>query len=113
MRILLVENHRTFAQVVVERFLSEHEVELASGVESAWRTLQERGGFSVVLVDYDLDDGKGSALVARLRGQGFPGRIVAISAHEEGNRALLAAGADAACAKLCFHRIAELLAFDA
>jgi DNA-binding response OmpR family regulator len=110
MRILMVENHATFAQTVVERFLAEHEVEIVASLDAAWRAVSERDGFSTVLVAYDLDDGKGDALVRRLRQRGFLGRIVAISAHEPGNRALLEAGADVACAKLVFHTIAEVLA---
>ena len=39
-----------------------------------------------------------------------PGRIVAISSHEQGNAALLAAGAHAACPKASFARILERLA---
>jgi DNA-binding response OmpR family regulator len=109
MRILMVENHATFARTVVERFLSEHEVEIVPSVAAAWSAVNQRGRFAAVLVDFDLDDGEGSELVRRLRATGFSGQIVAISAHERGNQQLLEAGADASCGKLAFHRIRELL----
>jgi CheY-like chemotaxis protein len=48
--------------------------------------------FEVVLVDFDLDDGKDDVFVRRVRemDRSFP--IVAISAHADGNDALVRAG---------------------
>jgi hypothetical protein len=57
------------------------------------------------LVDFDLDDGKGDALVRELLEGGFPGRIIAISAHHDGNEALMNAGARVSCPKARFHTI--------
>jgi DNA-binding response OmpR family regulator len=65
--------------------------------------------FDLLLVDYDLDDGKGEELVRELREAGSEIRIVGVSAREEGNVALLQAGADAICSKMEFNRIEELI----
>jgi hypothetical protein len=63
----------------------------------------------VVLVDFDLDDGKGTELVRELTSE--PGRPVAIAvpAHADGNAALVAAGAGAGCGKLGFGRVTNAL----
>ena len=65
--------------------------------------------FELLLVDYDLDDGKGEELVRELREAGSQTRIIGISAREEGNAALLQAGADVICGKMEFDRIQELI----
>ncbi len=65
--------------------------------------------FDAVLVDYDLDDGKGDAFVRHLVAQRFAGRIIGISSHDDGNRGLLAAGAHAPCPKARFKEISSLL----
>ena len=108
MRILYVENHARFAETVVEQFLGAHEVVVHPSIADARRATEHRA-FDTVLVDYDLDDGKGDAFVRELRARAFDGRIVAVSAHERGNGALLDAGADGACPKGQMHRILEHL----
>jgi DNA-binding response OmpR family regulator len=109
MRVLMVENHAVFAETVMRQFLAEHDVRLAPTLAEARLALRS-GPFEVVLVDYDLDDdAKGDLLVRELIGAGFPGRIVAISARDFGNEALLEAGAHAVCPKLRFHTIGEFL----
>ena len=65
--------------------------------------------FDLLLVDYDLDDGKGEELVRELRDAGNKIHIVGVSAREEGNVALLQAGADVICSKMEFNRIQELI----
>ena len=56
--ILLVENHRIFAEIVVNEFMSDYEVMRVSTIkEASVKLLHEK--FDRVLVDYDLDDGKG------------------------------------------------------
>ena len=65
--------------------------------------------FDLLLVDYDLDDGKGESLVRELREAGNKIRVVGVSAREEGNAALLQAGVDAVCGKMEFDRIQELI----
>ena len=108
MKILFVENHARFARIAVASFLSEHDVEVRPSVAAALAALQTQT-FDAVLVDPDLDDGKGDLIVrAAARLQPRP-RIVAVSAHEAGNAALIEAGADAVCAKLKFAEIARAL----
>jgi CheY-like chemotaxis protein len=107
-RILWVENHPRFVSVVRHQFLAGHELTVVPSLEAA-RIAAGAGDFDAVLVDYDLDDGKGDVLVRELR-ERFPRvAIVATSSHEDGNRALTAAGADAVCGKLEFNRIPKLL----
>ena len=62
MRILLVENHETFARVVAGAFLRNHEVTIHTMVMDAQHEF-DVGGFDVVMVDYDLADFKGSELI--------------------------------------------------
>lgn len=108
MRMLMVENHVTFAEIVRRQFLGEHEVLIVPSLAAVRERLREVR-FDAVLVDFDLDDGKGDVLVRELKSAGFPGRIVGISSHEPGNAALLAAGAHTTCAKSAFSRISEHL----
>ena len=108
MKILYVENHVRFARIVITSFLSAHDVEVQPTVATALEALAARS-FDAVLVDYDLDDGKGDRVV-RVATQLKPRpHIVAVSAHDEGNAALVAAGADAICAKLKFADIERTL----
>src|SRR5262249_30261490 len=108
MKILFVENHEVFARMAIAQFLSAHEVTLDPSLREAERALKAQE-FSVILVDYDLDDGKGDALVRALRGAGARVAIVGVSAKEEGNQALRAAGASATCGKLDLHKLPALL----
>jgi len=62
-----------------------------------------------VLRDYDLDDGKGTDLIAVIRQLPTRPAVVAVSAHDAGNQALLQAGADVACGKLRFAEIEAVL----
>lgn len=109
MRILLVESHETFAHVVVGAFLKEHEVVIRSLVMDAQHEF-DVGGFDVVMVDYDLADCKGSELVKYIRKSGYEIPIIGISAKDEANELLLAAGASEVCNKMNFDRIGEILA---
>jgi len=61
------------------------------------------------VVDYDLDDGKGTDVVRFIREHQLDVAIVAVSAHDHGNRELLDAGADTVCAKGSFDRVGEVL----
>jgi len=109
MRILFVENHIVFAETVIGRFLGQHAVVLVSSVAEAHRAAGSRQ-FDVILVDYDLDDAKGDGFVRELRGNGCVTPIVAVSARDDGNEALLRAGANAACSKSQFSSIGSVLA---
>ena len=108
LKILFVENHSIFARQVTFLFLSKHQVTVVSDLSTA-RSNLAASQFDLVLVDYDLDDGKGATLVRELRDAGNKIRIIGVSAREEGNVALLQAGADAICSKMEFNRIQELI----
>src|SRR5262245_32296925 len=109
MKILYVENHAVFARQVIEQFLSQWQVTLVPSLSSA-RGQFARSTYDAVLIDYDLDDGKGDALVRELRDCGYKGRIIAVSAHDRGNEALIRAGANEVYGKLSFSRIGQILA---
>jgi DNA-binding NarL/FixJ family response regulator len=106
--ILYLENHAIFAQQVTRQFLREHRVTVLPSLAAA-RAALASGGFDLVLSDYDLEDGKGETFVreCRITHPALP--IVAVSAHEAGNAALVAAGASAVCGKMEFDRIAEVI----
>lgn len=108
LRILFVENHDTFARIVASQFLGKHTVTIVPSLAAA-RDALDACAFDAILLDYDLDDGKGDVLVCELRHAGSDVFVVAISARDKGNEALLAAGANALCRKGDFHRISELL----
>jgi DNA-binding response OmpR family regulator len=108
MKILFVENHSIFAQQVTMSFLSAHQVTVVPSLAMA-RSKLAGDKFDLLLVDYDLDDGKGEELVSELRKSGNKFRTIGVSAREEGNTALLRAGVDAICNKMNFDRIQELL----
>lgn len=107
LRILMVEDNEAFAQVVSEQFLSVHTVTVVGSVEKALGMDAET--FDVLLVDYDLPDGKGDAVVRAVRARGLGSFVVGISSHDAGNDALGRAGADATCKKADFARIQETL----
>ena len=107
MELLGVENHPHFTRLA-RPFLAGYSVTVVPSLAEA-RAALGKTRFDVVLVDFDLDDGKGADLVRELvAGVGRP-LIVATSSHADGNAALLQAGADAACGKLEFARIPGLL----
>jgi DNA-binding NarL/FixJ family response regulator len=110
MRILMVENHAVFARTVIEQFLASHEVRVVTTIAAARNALAVTQ-YDALLVDYDLDDGKGDVLIRSLveTHPPFLGRVIAISAHPEGNTALTSAGAHAVCPKTKFHTIAHVL----
>jgi DNA-binding response OmpR family regulator len=108
MKILFVENHSIFAQQAIIHFLSAHQVTIVPSLSMA-RSSLSANQFDLLLIDYDLDDGKGEELVRELREAGNKIRIVGVSAREEGNAALLHAGVDAICSKMEFNRIQELI----
>src|SRR6266576_3762450 len=91
MRILYVENHAVFAANVVRQFLSQHSVTVVPSLSSARQSLAG-GSFDLILVDYDLDDGKGDELVRELNTTGNSMLVIGVSSHDEGNTALMRAG---------------------
>ncbi len=108
MKILYVENHAVFATNVISQFLSQHSVTVAPSLSAARQAL-EAGHFDLLLVDYDLDDGKGDELVRELNTTGKAVAVIGVSSHEEGNTALLRAGAVAACSKMQFDRVQTVI----
>jgi DNA-binding response OmpR family regulator len=104
----MVENHTVFARTVVGHFLSDHDVSVVPSVAAA-KAILACESYDAVLVDYDLDDGKGDDVVGWLRARSFGGLIVAISSHEDGNAALVVAGAHAVCSKTKFHTIRDVI----
>jgi DNA-binding NarL/FixJ family response regulator len=108
MNILFVENHQIFAKVVTEKFLNQHQVIIVHKISEAWAILSQ-DKIDIVLVDFDLDDGKGSELVKKIRARDLPVKIVAVSSHERGNMALQKAGANAICSKMEFGYIESVI----
>ncbi|MGC4114484.1 MAG: response regulator [Myxococcales bacterium] len=108
MKLLFVENHADFANIVVAKFLAAYEVVIVPSLAEAKRDLA-LGSFDAVLVDYDLDDGKGTDLVRDLRDARNRVPLIGVSAKDECNAALLAAGADAAVSKMRFGEVASVL----
>ena len=109
MNILYLENHAVFAQQVTRQFLSEHRVTVVPSLAAARSTLAS-GSFDLILSDYDLDDGKGAEFVRECRTTHPCLPVVAVSSHDEGNAALVAAGASAVCSKMQFDRIQQIIA---
>ncbi len=108
MRILYVENHEVFSSIVRAKFLAAYDVRVVKTLAEA-RVALAGQSWDVVLVDHDLDDGKGMALVKELEARAERPYIIGVSAYDDLNRDLLSAGADAACGKLQFSQIEEVL----
>jgi CheY-like chemotaxis protein len=108
MRLLWVENHPVFARLAGKQFLADHDLVIVGSLAEARRLLAEQA-FDVVLLDYDLDDGKGTSLIGSIQQLAPRPVVIAASAHEGGNEALRLAGADAVCRKTRFAEIRELL----
>jgi CheY-like chemotaxis protein len=106
--ILYLENHAVFAQQVTRQFLRVHRVTVVPSLAAA-RSMLASGSFDLVLSDYDLDDGKGEEFVRECRATHPRLPIIAVSSHETGNRALVAAGASAVCSKMEFDRINQVI----
>src|SRR5712692_2087916 len=108
MRILYVEDHAAFRAAVISKFLTAHQVTVAATLAEA-RVLLPSEAFDVVLLDFDLPDGKGIELLEEVQRDGWKGRVIAVSSREENNAQLMAAGAYAAVGKLKSAQIKEVL----
>jgi DNA-binding NarL/FixJ family response regulator len=108
MNILYLENHAVFAEQVTRQFLGRHRVTVVPSLSMA-RSAMAAGGFDLVLSDYDLDDGKGEEFVRECRATHPQLPVIAVSSHEAGNAALVAAGASAVCSKMEFDHIQEVI----
>jgi CheY-like chemotaxis protein len=109
MRLLWVEDHATFVRVAGRQFLAAHAVTVAPSLAEARHALAERP-FDAVLLDHDLPDGAGPTLIEFIRQLPRRPAVLAVSSHDAGNRALLAAGADGACPKTHFAEVEAALA---
>jgi DNA-binding response OmpR family regulator len=109
MNILYLENHAVFAEQVTRHFLAAHRVTVIPSISAA-RSALLSGNFDLVLSDYDLDDGKGEEFVRECRASHPVLPIIAVSAHDAGNEALIRAGASAVCSKMEFDRIGQVIA---
>ena len=106
--ILYVENHSVFAANVTRQFLSQHSVTVVPSLSSARQALANTI-YDLLLVDYDLDDGKGDQLLREFQAARRPVLVIGVSSHDEGNAALLKAGAVAICSKMNFERIQTVI----
>jgi CheY-like chemotaxis protein len=109
MKILYVENHKVFAENVCRQFLLRDSVTLVPSLNTARQLIQRGEKFDLLLVDYDLDDGKGDELVRELRLSGDPILIIGVSSHDDGNAALMRAGATAVCSKMELDTIQQVI----
>jgi CheY-like chemotaxis protein len=109
MRLLWVENHAVFVQVAGQQFLGAHQVTVVATLAEARKLLSEQA-FDAILLDHDLDDGKGPELLPFIAALPCRPVVVAASALQAGNEALLRAGADDVCAKPRFSEIETVLA---
>lgn len=108
MKILYVENHAVFAEQVCKQFLATHVVNVVPSLATARQALAS-ANYDLLIVDYDLDDGKGDELVRAARVLHPKLMIIGASAHEVGNAALHKAGASAVCGKMEFDRIQSVI----
>jgi len=106
--ILYLENHAVFAQQVIRQFLFVHQVTVVPSLAAARSALLSRS-FDLILSDYDLDDGKGAEFVRECRTSHPHVPVIAVSSHQEGNDALVQAGACAVCSKMQFDRIQQVI----
>lgn len=108
MRVLYVENHLVFAEQVCRTYLAGCEVFVVPSLAQARESLVD-GPYDLILVDYDLDDGKGATFVRELAAVDYGAWVVGVSARAEGNEELEAAGADAVCPKAELSALPALL----
>lgn len=107
--ILYLENHAVFVEQVMREFLTGYQVTVVPSLAAARKALAQ-GNFHLILADYDLDDGKGEEFVRECRIDHPELPIIAVSSHDEGNAALIRAGASAVCSEMEFERIRDVIA---
>jgi DNA-binding response OmpR family regulator len=107
-KILFVENHAVFAKTVISEFLAAHEVTVVPSLSQGRRSISTNK-YDLILLDYDLDDGKGSELAVEIRISNPKLPVIGVSSHQQGNEALLKAGANAICSKMDFDRIEGII----
>ena len=108
MNILWVENNRLFVRIVLKTFLAGHDVVVTPSLAMARQALA-RQQFDAVLLDYDLDDGKGTELLPDIQALPQVPRVIAASSYAAGNTLLEQAGANAICCKRHFALVENVL----
>ena len=81
-RILVVDDHTLFRESVARLLAAEPDFEIAGDCASAAEALLliARTRVDVVLLDYDLGDGKGTDFLIKARTLGFTGRVLVVTA---------------------------------
>ncbi|MHB2017031.1 MAG: response regulator [Candidatus Xenobia bacterium] len=108
-RVLYVEDFIPYRERVMARCLAGHQVTLCDNVAEACAAFR-RGAYDLVLLDYELPDGKGGDVAHFIRGTGDQVVIVANSSSGSCNQHLLALGATHAVLKSQEEELAVLLA---
>jgi two-component system nitrate/nitrite response regulator NarL len=81
-RILLVDDHTLFRESVARLLAAEQDFVIAGACANVSDALRLVGGreVDVLLLDFDLGDENGAALLRGLRAQGFAGRVLVVTA---------------------------------
>jgi DNA-binding NarL/FixJ family response regulator len=81
-RILIVDDHTLFRESIARLLAAEPDFEIAGHCASAQEALQlvAKTPVDVVLLDYDLGDGKGTDFLSSARKSGFTGRVLVVTA---------------------------------
>ena len=81
-RILIVDDHTLFRESVARLLAAEPDFEIAGLCAGADEALQliAKIPVDVVLLDYDLGDGKGTVFLANAQNLGFQGRVLVVTA---------------------------------
>ncbi len=81
-RILVVDDHTLFRESVARLLAAEPDFEIAGHCASAGEALElvSKTPVDVVLLDYDLGDGKGTDFLAKAQARGFTGRVLVVTA---------------------------------
>ena len=108
MKILLVEQHAQFANVVIDQFMKDLNIEIQTSLQDAWTALSD-GEFDVALISDKYDDGTGEELLTSIKSNNLTVKTVAIAAYEDSNLKLRDAGADAICSKMDFSDIQTVI----
>lgn len=80
-RVLCVEDNPEVRELVAT-ILDEFEMVFASGVANGWRLFND-AKYSLIVLDYSLDDGTGTQLCERIRAIDMQTPIVFISGHPD------------------------------
>jgi len=81
-RILVVDDHTLFRESVARLLAAEPDFEIAGDCATADEALRliAKSPADVVLLDYDLGDGKGTDFLAKAKALGFTGRVLVVTA---------------------------------